>query len=67
MPMIGRLGEGHSRYLVECTSDNCMDVFKESCLPKVGDTFHGQTMVGMRATKLIEGLYLVEVECEPCP
>lgn len=57
-----QLGEGHGRYLVRCDSDNCMDVFEEPLLPKVGATYHGKEVKELRAYRLTEHIYLIEVE-----
>ena len=57
---------GHTQYLVEYDGDDCMEVFRQPVLPKVG-AFHGGKLVqGMRATRIIKGLYVVDMQtCDP--
>lgn len=60
-PTMYQLGDGHSRYLISCESDNCMDVFKHPQLPTLGQVWHGMVVEEMRATKLFANMFLVEL------
>lgn len=57
---------GHTKYLVTCDSDNCMDVFKDEKrqLPRCGSKANGKIVIHMDAQRLREGFYLVSVVTE---
>jgi hypothetical protein len=57
--------EGHGKYIVECHSDNCMDVFESSGLPRLGEPHNGVIVTKMQATRLTKGIYLVTIQVDP--